>query len=678
MFDLSSRVENTPGGDLRKRGMLAGLIFFLLVCGCLGEIKQEKAISDPDLPKAEPEKKPNSLLDKENKTQVSNLLAVYMVGSDLESSKGYASADLFEMLKAAPKNQTELEIVIAYGGSDQEGWRGMTIARLSELEKDGQDGIIGNEKLYRKNYKTANMGDQKSLDTFLSYLQENYESERYVLIFWDHGDAYRGVCFDETKNYDRLELSELSASLKNSGLHFELVGFDACLMANLELAKSIAPSADYLLASETIEPTHGWDYVSFIDYYGKNPETSTQALGRKIIDSYLENPQHLRPKTLSLLDLSKTEEVLKNFDSLVEAMDSKLPTPKSYCELGASFTKARKFGVGPKTESEISMDLKSFALQIEKEAPELSEKTKALIESLDAFVLYARRDPEEPEAYGVSLYSPHSGEKTLKTYTQVSLSKTWYGFLENYLERTCADFLEPKISKRGAAFRVEDDSGLATVKQVYLLSPSKTQGLEEKGTSFLLLGSRPLEKNNRGYYTPLPWDGKWIYLRNEKTGEYALLSAIYKGKCEEGKLNFFVSEAELLRAGVSRTCLIHLCLDPKAGAVKAYLNPYEALESGKILFSREVLELEEGDVLFTYAILFEKDTLDSALISKGAISAQKSQSSRNWTKLGKIRVEADTNFVFDYLPQGSYYSALYAEDYRVNFNMTEPEKINIK
>jgi len=36
-------------------------------------------------------------------------------------------------------------------------------------------------------------------------------------------------------------------------------------MANLELAKSIAPSADYLLASETIEPTHGWDYVSFID-----------------------------------------------------------------------------------------------------------------------------------------------------------------------------------------------------------------------------------------------------------------------------------------------------------------------------------------------------------------------------------------------------------------------------
>ena len=141
-------------------------------------------------------------------------------------------------------------------------------------------------------------------------------------------------------------------------------------------------------------------------------------------------------------------------------MDSKLPTPKSYCELGASFTKARKFGVGPKTESEISMDLKSFALQIEKEAPELSEKTKALIESLDAFVLYARRDPEEPEAYGVSLYSPHSGEKTLKAYTQVSLSKTWSGFLENYLERTCADFLEPKISKRGAAFRVEDDSGL--------------------------------------------------------------------------------------------------------------------------------------------------------------------------------------------------------------------------
>ncbi|MDD4497969.1 MAG: clostripain-related cysteine peptidase, partial [Methanosarcinaceae archaeon] len=617
--------------------------------------------------------------------QVSNLLAVYMVGSDLESDNGYASTDIFEILEVAPQNRTAVEIVLAYGGSDLDGWRGMTIADLSDLETDAGDGIIGNEGLYRRAYKSANMGTQKSLDTFLSYLRENYESERYILVFWDHGDAYRGVCFDENHRYDRLELPELSKSLEKSGLHFDLIGFDACLMANLEIAKSISSSADYMLASETIEPTHGWDYVSFVSYLVENPQVSTPKLGQEIIDSYLDNPEHLRPRTLSLLDLSRTETVLDSFDSLVEAMDSRLLIPKSYCGLGASFTKARKFGVEPKENSEISMDLKSFALQVGEEAPELSGKAKTLLEALDSFVVYARYDLGEAGAYGVSLYSPHAGEKAFRGYNPDTLSETWSGFLGNYLERTCADLLDPTISKTGHSFVVEDNSGLAAVRQVYLSTACKggpaaggpifevlpaegraplplpeEKGLEG-GPSFVLLGNRPAEKNESGYYSLPAWDGKWIYLRDRNTGSYALMSSIYKGKCEEGKLIFFISEVRLLRDGLSRPCLVHLCLDPVNGTVGAYLNPYEFLQNGELLFSREVLKLEEGDVLSTYAVLYGDNS-----------------NPQNWVELGKILVGGGTEYVFDYLPPGTYYSALYAEDYHVNFNMTEPEKLVIE
>jgi hypothetical protein len=81
-------------------------------------------------------------------------------------------------------------------------------------------------------------------------------------------------------------------------MHFDLIGFDACLMSTLELAKAVKPSADYMLASESIEPTHGWDYVAFIGYASENPEASAEEIGRVIIDSYLENPSHVPPRTL--------------------------------------------------------------------------------------------------------------------------------------------------------------------------------------------------------------------------------------------------------------------------------------------------------------------------------------------------------------------------------------------
>ena len=35
----------------------------------------------------------------------------------------------------------------------------------------------------------------------------------------------------------------------------------------------------------------------------------------------------------------------------------------------------------------------------------------------------------------------------------------------------------------------------------------------------------------------------------------------------------------------------------------------------------------------------------------------------------------NTAFVYCFLPEGTYYTALYAEDYRLNFNMREPAEI---
>ena len=48
--------------------------------------------------------------------------------------------------------------------------------------------------------------------------------------------------------------------MARAGVKFDFVGFDACLMATYEMAAHMASYADYMVASEELEPGIGWNY----------------------------------------------------------------------------------------------------------------------------------------------------------------------------------------------------------------------------------------------------------------------------------------------------------------------------------------------------------------------------------------------------------------------------------
>ena len=48
--------------------------------------------------------------------------------------------------------------------------------------------------------------------------------------------------------------------LTNLPVQMDIIGFDACLMGMYEVATALRPFNKYLLASEILEPGHGWDY----------------------------------------------------------------------------------------------------------------------------------------------------------------------------------------------------------------------------------------------------------------------------------------------------------------------------------------------------------------------------------------------------------------------------------
>ncbi|MGP8329547.1 MAG: clostripain-related cysteine peptidase [Methanosarcinaceae archaeon] len=587
--------------------------------------------------------------DELNVKSAPTLIAVYMAGSDMESGDGAATTDIFEMLDGYDQGQTDrVDVVVAYGGANQDGWRDMKFATLSDLRDDAYDGTIGNEEFFQVIYDLANMGEADSLTKFLKHIRENYDEHRIILVFWNHGGAYEGVCYDENHDSDKLELQEIGIALLGSNLHFDLIGFDACLMGNLEVANTVKDYADYMVASEELEPGHGWDYVSFIGYISNNPEASTINIGEKIIDGFMENPDHTDPiKTLSLLDLSKTDDVIKKLDSLSTGMGNMLTVPEGYSRIGTSITKSQKFGSEPKADTETSIDLKSFVMEIKKQSPDISSSADDLISAIDEFVIYSKHDKTKPNSYGISIFSPKNMDYYHNNYRTVMVSNGWYSFLGSYIDYTTGDVANPEVSKIDDQFYVEDDMGLAAVEVMYFMDDS--EGL-------IMLGTDPAHLNEAGYYELPEWEGEWLYLDDLRTGTYALMSMTYEGITEDEEI-IYSAEADLMRDGTTKTVVMDIYRNTDSGEIETYLIPYEILDDEDVLFSKEVLTLQSGDILTTYATLYDENDEEW------------------WIEVGEMTITDDTEYVFDYLPEGTYYYTIYAEDFNGNFEMAEGYEI---
>ena len=70
--------------------------------------------------------------------------------------------------------------------------------------------------------------------------------------------------------------------------YFEAIGFDACLMANTDVAHELYGYAKYLFASEEVEPGTGWSYDLWLQELIDPPEMNGPQLGKVLTDTDLE------------------------------------------------------------------------------------------------------------------------------------------------------------------------------------------------------------------------------------------------------------------------------------------------------------------------------------------------------------------------------------------------------
>lgn len=348
---------------------------------------------------------------------------VYLDGdNNLEAD---AMDDIREM--AAVGSSDELKIVVQLdrissseswdddSAGDWEGTKRFLVERDMEPTPDAALEDLGE----------LNMGDQETLADFIAWGVNSYPADRYALIIWDHGASWLGIASDDTSE-DAISLPELSAALATardeSGYGtFDLIGFDACLMAQLDVFQAIEPYGQVAVASAELEPNQGWAWDAWLGALADDPGQDGAAIAQAIVDTYIESYEGSGSDdvTLSAFDLAQMGGLTQRLDALSGAMREDMA--RSYVPIA----QARSFVsvYAPTSAEEFNaVDLGHFAALLPEQGAEgpVADAAAELLSAIGRARIANGAGAYHTDTSGISIYFPQISELYLDEYERGS------------------------------------------------------------------------------------------------------------------------------------------------------------------------------------------------------------------------------------------------------------------
>ena len=288
--------------------------------------------------------------------------------------------------------------------------------RTYYVTKDDQEGKLNSEVI--QEFGKTDMSDYKTLTKFVVDAMGKFPADHVCLVLNDHGGGFTGAMSDDGAGKGSMSVPDMKKALAEAeaitGKKIDVLGFDACLMAETEVAYELKDHANIFMASEETENGPGWAYESMLN--GANmskviervQESSTgrinvdpEAFAKIVIDI---NNEHIDDiPTFSITDMSKMEGFKDSLNGLAETImksDDK-DTVKQ------AIRNAENYGQGWAPYGDIR-DVGNLADNII-----ASSKDKSLVEaaknvkaSLTEAVMYNSVGNQHPKSQGLSIYAP--------------------------------------------------------------------------------------------------------------------------------------------------------------------------------------------------------------------------------------------------------------------------------
>ncbi len=353
-------------------------------------------------------------------------MMVYLCGTDLESNYGMATSDLNEMLYA--DLGSNVNIIVESGGTKK--WQNSAMSTRQNqrwrLVNDGQN--RGLQAL--ANLQSKQMTSASTLADFIQFGAKNYPADRYILILWDHGGgSISGYGHDQLYPNGTMTIDQIAGALKQGGIKFDFIGFDACLMQTAETAVAMEPYADYLIASEETEPGTGWYYTNWLTNLSNNTSIPTTELSKTIIDDFITKSYQSssRDKTsLSIVDLAEFAAVVPAKLSVFASEINDTIKSDDFKTVANARSVTKEFAQSNRIDQ---IDLVHFCKNIGTAA------AGELAAAVQSCVKYNRCN-NMTNAYGMSIYFPYKTtsavSKAAKIYENIDMDENYTSAIRSF------------------------------------------------------------------------------------------------------------------------------------------------------------------------------------------------------------------------------------------------------
>ncbi len=568
------------------------------------------------------------------------LFAVYLLGSDLEDdvqepkgtadevttggivTAGAGSDDLREMtatFKAlSAEERAKLDVVVGFGGARKQGWKGIKYTDANCIVQDSADNYFGNDSCYLAREDNADMGKAETSAAFVKFLNEKYPAANYarrMFVFWDHGGAHKGYGPD-TNTDTAMTLKELHDTFAADPVKWDLIGFDTCLMGSLDVVPFVRNNARYMLASEELEPGHGWQYTEVLNHLAKNPSSSIEEVGKFMVNSFVTSESHKSSdgKTLSLLNLSHYDEVMGGLSDLSGLLKSGLAEKAAYEATIQSAKDAESYGKSAQSPG-FSMDIKHFLGLLKEKNP--SANTDRLSSALDKMIVASQQDGTRPKATGLAIFQINNkSDVDGKDYKlERAASPQWFDFITSMYAKGGNDTQAPQVQPEAApdastqsfkaqqagaapSFKISDDLGLKSVLTYMVTSTDQK--------NFTVLGSMGSDSLGNQSYRAKNWDGKALRLCTGTCTANSMVIPVNLADLDDQEgTALYVADGQLN----GEDSVFYFEIDGNGQVQDYWVSPYATDNEGDVTqISREQYDLGAGDQVEFYYNHFNIDS----------------------------------------------------------------------
>lgn len=544
------------------------LLIFLLMTGCLfepfspenggsptavpsvnsEETPAESAAAPTPIPIIETELPPETATPLPSPTATADpdlpkwTVLVYMAAdNDLDSQA------IFNLNQLEVSGSTrDVNVIVQIDRAENAEWSG---GRRYFVTQDDNPQQISSQLL--EELGEINTGEAQTLTDFLLWGQTAYPAQNTALILWNHGIGWSGIATDETDR-NILTLPELEQALETAAADpttqnaLAFVGFDACLMGQLDVYAALAPFAQVAVASEELTPAQGWPYDIWLQSLAANPTQSAADLGRKTVEQFNATYNFTHPfSTMAAVDLTRVDRVVSELQAIIFLTEDDLSVAAADLSLARSGAEqfARAYGIETDRFAAVDLGHMSKLLKAQAVDDKLRQAAETLEQAVTEAVIATGSGRGFANASGIALYFPINREGIDPRYEVQGRLPSWSNLLPKVIDQNASDlplpsitiasdslnqtagvlnplYLEFQITGRQIeavnliAGRYEADTGRRLLLEIDPLRPEPT---------FLADGSQSFQWRDGLHEDFYIWSTKVTYLSDGSSGQFVIM-----------------------------------------------------------------------------------------------------------------------------------------------------------